>query len=203
VVLVGHDGERTMLPDAGANSMLRPEDLPADLVRGAGHLHVSGYSLLNPGSRDAAEQALRLAREAGVPTSVDPASAAPLEAVGGAEFLAMTQGVELVLATLDEAEVLCDSRVPAVVGARLTATYAEVVLKLGPEGALWCSRAEPDGVSVPAVAPDGPVVDTTGAGDAFAAAWLAARSNDEQPEQALRTATRAAASVVTRLGARP
>lgn len=203
VVLVGHDGERTMLPDAGANSMLRPEDLPADLVRGADHLHVSGYSLLNPGSRGAAEQALQLAREAGAATSVDPASAAPLEAVGGAEFLAMTQGVDLVFATLDESEVLCDSRVPAVVGARLTATYDEVVLKLGPDGALWCSRAEPAGRAVPAVAPDGSVVDTTGAGDAFAAAWLAARSNDEQPEQALRTATRAAASVVTRLGARP
>ncbi|MFL6099871.1 MAG: carbohydrate kinase family protein [Actinomycetales bacterium] len=203
VVLVGHDGDRTMLPDAGANSMLRPEDLPADIVRSAFHVHVSGYSLLNPGSRDAAEQALRLAREAGVPTSVDPASAAPLEAVGGPEFLAMTEGVDLVLVTLDEAEVLCGSRVPGVVGARLTATYDEVVLKLGPDGALWCSRAVPSGVTGPAADPDGPVVDTTGAGDAFAAAWLAARGNDERPEQALRTATRAAASVVTRLGARP
>lgn len=203
VVLVGQDGERTMLPDAGANSLLTPSDLPAELVRTSAHLHVSGYSLLNPGSRAAAEHALRAARAAGVPTSVDPASAAPLEAVGGDAFRSMTEGLGLVFVTLDEAEVLCGSRLPAVVGARLTATYDEVVLKLGADGAMWCSRNEPDGVVVPAVQPDGPVVDTTGAGDAFAAAWLAARRRGEQPELALRTSARAAASVVTRVGARP
>jgi sugar/nucleoside kinase (ribokinase family) len=115
----------------------------------------------------------------------------------------MTAGVDLVFVTLDEAEVLCDSRVPSVVGARLTATYAEVVLKLGAEGAMWCSRAHPAGLVVPAAVPDGPVLDTTGAGDAFAAAWLATRGEGEQPQAALRTSTRAAASVVTRFGARP
>jgi ribokinase len=203
VVLVGPDGERTMLPDAGANSLLRVEDLPAELLGAAQHVHVSGYSLLNPGSRDAAEFTLRSARAAGARTSVDPASAAPLEAVGSETFRALTDGVDLVLVTLDEAEVLCDSRIPAVVGARLTETYAEVVVKLGPQGALWCSRSNPEGVRVAAAPPPGRVVDTTGAGDAFAAAWLAARSNGEQPEPALRTATEAAALVVTRVGARP
>jgi ribokinase len=203
VVLVGSDGERTMLPDAGANSLLEAADLPADLVGSAGHLHVSGYSLLNPGSRVAAEHAVRIARAAGVETSVDPASVAPLEAVGGEAFLAMTAGVDLVFVTLDEAEVLCDSRVPSVVGARLTATYAEVVLKLGAEGAMWCSRAHPAGLVVPAAVPDGPVLDTTGAGDAFAAAWLATRGEGERPQAALRTSTRVAASAVTRFGARP
>ncbi len=120
-----------MLPDAGANSLLTSADLPEDLVAGAGHLHVSGYSLMNPGSRDAAVAGLATAHAAGVVTSVDPASSAPLEAVGGSEFLAMTAGVGLVFVTPDEAEVLCDSRDPLVVGARLTATYAEVVVKLG------------------------------------------------------------------------
>jgi ribokinase len=203
VVLVGEDGERTMLPDAGANSLLSVEDVPSDLLAAVDHLHVSGYSLLNPGSRAAAELALRTARTAGASTSVDPASAAPLEAVGGETFRALTEGVDVVLVTLDEAEVLCDSRVPAVIGARLTETYAEVVVKLGPEGALWCCRADPEGVRVPAAPAPGPVVDTTGAGDAFAAAWLAARSNGERPGPALRTATEAAALVVTRVGARP
>ena len=203
VVLVGPDGERTMLPDAGANSLLTSTDLPVDLVARAGHLHVSGYSLMNPGSRDAAVAGLTAAHEAGVVTSVDPASSAPLEAVGGSEFLEMTAGVGLVFVTPDEAEVLCDSRDPSVVGARLTATYAEVVVKLGAHGAMWFSRDEPAGVSVPAVSPPGPVVDTTGAGDAFAAAWLAARRRGAAPDTALRAATRAGSVVVTRIGARP
>ncbi len=203
VVLVGPDGERTMLPDAGANSLLAPADLPHGLVTAAGHLHLSGYSLLNPGSRAAAVSALRLAQEAGVPTSVDPASAAPLEAVGGQAFRDLTADVSLVLVTLDEAEVLCDSRDPAVIGARLTASYDEVVVKCGPLGARWCSREDPVGVAVPAAEPAGPVVDSTGAGDAFAAAWLAARLGGAAPVEGLRAATRAAAAVVTRVGARP
>jgi sugar/nucleoside kinase (ribokinase family) len=203
VVLVGPDGERTMLPDAGANSMLDESDLPGELFASASHLHVSGYSLMNPGSRPAALAALARARTAGVPTSVDPASAAPLEAVGGGPFLELTHRVGLVFVTLDEAEVLCDSREPLVVGARLTATYSQVVLKLGAEGAMYCTRAEPSGLRVPAATPAGPVVDTTGAGDAFAAAWLAARGAGEDPAAALTAATRAAATVVTRFGARP
>jgi sugar/nucleoside kinase (ribokinase family) len=78
-----------------------------------------------------------------------------------------------------------------------------VVIKLGAAGARWCSRTDPIGVQVPAAAPPGPVVDSTGAGDAFAAAWLAARRTGEHPEAALRQATEAAALVVTRVGARP
>lgn len=203
VVLVGPDGERTMLPDAGANSLLAEADVPATLVASAGHLHVSGYSLLNPGSRDTAVAALRAARAAGVPTSIDPASAAPLEAVGADAYRELTDGVSLTFVTLDEADVLCESRDPAVVGARLTASYDEVVIKLGALGARWCSRADPTGVQVPAVRPPAPLVDSTGAGDAFAAAWLAARRRGERPGPALRRATEAAALVVTRVGARP
>jgi sugar/nucleoside kinase (ribokinase family) len=114
----------------------------------------------------------------------------------------MTEGVGLVFVTLEEAEVLCEARDPQVIGARLTASYREVVLKLGADGAHWFSDLDPVGVEVPAAAPTGPVVDTTGAGDAFAAAFLAARSVGADPARALRSATRAAADVVTGPGAR-
>ena len=76
------NGERTMLPDAGANAHLGPEDLPTTAFEPGGHLHVSGYALLRPGSRDAALAALERARATGMTTSVDPASAAPLAALG-------------------------------------------------------------------------------------------------------------------------
>ena len=87
VVVIGADGERTMLPDRGANLALAPDDLPAELFAAGNHLHLSGYVLLHDGPRAAGLRALELARAAGMTISVDPASAAPLRAAGVERFL--------------------------------------------------------------------------------------------------------------------
>lgn len=203
VVLVGRDGERTMLPDAGANSALSVRHLPLEAIRQAGHLHVSGYTLLNPGSRPAGHAALTAAHEAGVPTSVDAASAAPLEAVGAGEFLRLTEGVDLLICTLDEAEVLCGSRDPDIGSARLTAHYPQLLLKLGAGGALWRAADDRPGCSVPAVAASGVIVDSTGAGDAFAAAYLATTGRGGPVTDGLAAGCALAATLITRTGARP
>ena len=203
VVLVGRDGERTMLPDAGANSALSVMYLPMAVIREASHLHVSGYTLLNPGSRPAGHAALTAAHEAGVPTSVDAASAAPLEAVGAAEFIRLTEGVDLLICTLDEAEVLCGSRDPDIGSARLTAHYPQLLLKLGAGGALWRAADDRPVCSVPAVAASGVIVDSTGAGDAFAAAYLATIGRGGPVTDGLAAGCALAATVVTRTGARP
>jgi sugar/nucleoside kinase (ribokinase family) len=102
------------------------------------------------------------------------------------------------MVTLDEAAALTGTRDPEAAGAALLTHHPEVVLKLGPDGALWRAR---DGrrARVPAAVPDGPAVDTTGAGDAFAAGWLAGGS----PPERLRRATALAARAVTGEGARP
>src|SRR6202042_1596560 len=71
VVMVTHKGERTMLSDPGANAALSPDDLPHDLFVPGAHLHVSGYTLLAEGSRNAALAALDYARRVGMSTSVD------------------------------------------------------------------------------------------------------------------------------------
>ena len=197
VVLIDSAGERTMLPDAGANALLPTRPLPP-----GAHLHVSGYSLLRPGSRPAARAALLDARDAGMTTSVDPASAAPLAEVGGPAFREMVRGATTIVVTPDEAEVLTGSRDPDTIVLDLLSDHAEVVLKLGRDGARWAS-AEGGRAAAPAAAPDGPVIDHTGAGDAFTAAWLAARRGGQVPESALRAACALAARVVTRAGARP
>jgi sugar/nucleoside kinase (ribokinase family) len=202
VVLVGADGERTMLPDAGANSGLTPQDVAAGWVHECAWLHVSGYTLLNPGSRGAGVAAIESARAAGVPISVDVASAAPLQVLGGKEFLRLTEGCELVFCTLDEAEVLVGTRDPDLALARLTASFREVVLKRGAAGASWACEGSAT-VCVPACPAAGEVVDTTGAGDAFAAAYLAAALDGAPTGTALSKGCAAGASLVTRVGARP
>ncbi len=163
---------------------------------------MSGYALLRAATRDVAAGALAHAHAAGATTSVDPASAAPLAALGGATFRSLVRGVDAVLVTLDEGEVLCGTRDPESIADALLAGHREVVLKLGDGGALW-RDASGARVHVPAAVPSGPVIDTTGAGDAFAAGWLSVRRAGADPEAALAAACRMAASVVTRPGARP
>jgi len=114
----------------------------------------------------------------------------------------LVRGATTIVVTPDEAEVLTGARDPDAVVLDLLRDHAEVVLQLGAEGARWAS-AEGGHAAVPAAVPDGPVVDHTGAGDAFTAAWLAARRAGQVPEAALRAACALAARVVTRPGARP
>jgi sugar/nucleoside kinase (ribokinase family) len=216
VVINDGDGRLSRLADAGANSALSLEALPVALLRSARWVHVSGYTVLNPGSREAGVAALRLAREAGVPTSVDTADAAPLQAVGAKEFLALTEGVDLAFCGLDEAEVLCDSREPAVVSARLTAAYPQLVLMLGGQAAQWCSAQDVAGCRVVTPRPAGQVLDASGARDAFVAAYVAyatgparrpgpvgAYPGAEAVRHALTRACELAAQVATKAGSRP
>ena len=177
VVLVEPGGERSMLPDPGANEALRREPLPAD----AAHLHLSGYALLRPASRAAAQALLGAARAAGLGVSVDPASAAPLAAAGAAAFLDWTGAVDLLLPNRDELAALGGEAAALIPPAR------EVVVTLGAAGARWTDGTR--SLDVPAAGVD--AVDATGAGDAFAAGLLAARVDRRRPRGGPRRGLRA------------
>jgi sugar/nucleoside kinase (ribokinase family) len=199
LVLVTPDGERTMLPDPGANAALAPADVPRGLFRPGRHLHLSGYSLIGAGSRDAALAALALAREHRMSVSVDPSSAAPLRDVGPDRFLAWTAGVDVVLANRDEARVLTGRADPRAAAAALAETYREAVVTCGGAGAVWHGGF----ISARSRAEEVELVDTTGAGDAFAAGFLAEWLVHPEPETALAGGHRAAARAVATVGARP
>ena len=136
-MIVEPGGERTMLPDRGANAALEPADLPIDEFAEGKHLHLSGYTLLDPGSRSAGLVALEHARAAGMSISVDPASAAPLAELGSAAFLGWTRRAGLLLPNAEEAAVLTGARDPEAAAWALAKDGREVVITLGKEGALW------------------------------------------------------------------
>ena len=194
VVVVTPDGERTMLPDRGANDALGSGDVGDALLVPGGHLHLSGYVLLHEGSRPAGLDVLARARRAGMTVSVDPASAAPLRSCPA--FLEWVQGVDTLLPNRDELAVLSGTDDTDAGARALAAVVGEVVVKLGGEGAAWT-----DGASVERVpALDVPATDTTGAGDAFAAGLLAARLAGAGPADALRAGCRLAAQAVGKAG---
>lgn len=197
VVLVDPAGERTMLPDAGANGALGAEPFPVELLDSAALLYVSGYALLRPGSRPAALTAIGAARRLGRAVALDLASAAPLAAVGADAVLGWLGAPALLLANTDEAQVLAPGRADDDLAYALACRSGEAVVTHGAAGASWSDgRAR---ASVPA----GPVavLDSTGAGDAFAAGLLAARSRGAEPGAALVAGADAAARVLGRAGA--
>jgi ribokinase len=201
VVVLSSGGERSMFADPGAARRLDPGEVAAAVAApGAGHLHVSGYVLLDPGSRPAGLAALAAARERGLPASVDAASAGPLRRAGAAAFLSWVRDADLLLCNAAEAAVLGGPGGPGAQAAALAAGVREVVVKLGAGGALWCGR---DGVLRSAAAVPVPLVEPTGAGDAFAAALLAAWSCGADRVGALAAATVAGAAAVRRVGGRP
>jgi sugar/nucleoside kinase (ribokinase family) len=199
VVLVTPDGERTMLADRGASGELQPADILPELFGGTGHLHLSGYPLLHESSRAAARTALELAASAGMTTSVDASSAAPLRAVGAAEFLRWTAGADLLFANRDEAVVLVGEHRDDELAGRLGSTCGAAVVKLGAAGAWWSDGSGAVHGAAEAVT----AVDTTGAGDAFAAGFLAAWLRRQPPVSALAAGATLAADAVRRAGGRP
>ena len=127
---------------------------------------------------------------------MDPSSAALLSP----EFLDHARGAGLLLPNAEEAQMLSDERDPESAARALAARFSEVVVTLGADGALWtdgCRSVHRDAVPVEAV------VDSTGAGDAFAAGLLAARLEGAAPEEALAAGARLAAEAVGRPGGRP
>ncbi len=137
VVMVTHKGDHTMMSDPGANAALSPDDLPKDLFTPGSHLHVSGYTLLNEGSRQATLTAIALAQRAGMTVSVDGASAAPLERVGAEPFLQMTNGATLLFVNADQGRVLTGREEPEKAARVLNAWYPQIVMKVGADGALF------------------------------------------------------------------
>jgi sugar/nucleoside kinase (ribokinase family) len=196
IAIVEPSGERSFLTDRGANDALEAADIPQAALAGAHWLHLTGYSFQHPRPRAVACELLRRAR---APVSVDPGSAAPLRAMGAANFLDWTRGAAVLFPNADEALALTGAPEPAVQRQRLAAHYPLVVIKRGAQGAQALAGER----SWSAPAPVVEAIDTTGAGDAFAAAFVAARLAGREIEACLSRAVAAGAAATTGLGGRP
>ncbi|WAZ20989.1 sugar kinase [Streptomyces cinnabarinus] len=200
LVDAGAAAERTFLTDSGAALRLDADDWSEALLDGVARLHLSGYLLFAESSRALVAAALGSARARGVPVSLDPASAGFLVDLGVDRFLALVDGVEILLPSRDEACLLTGLPDAADAAAKLSHHVPLVVVKQGAAGALVA-----EGGTVRARIPAAPATptDTTGAGDAFTGAFLAALLRGAGSEEAAREGCRAGASAVERVGGRP
>jgi sugar/nucleoside kinase (ribokinase family) len=197
IALVDPTGERSFLTDRGANEALALADIPDALVAGADVVHLSGYSFVSPSPRAAAIGVI--AKAAGRPIGVDPASGEFLREIGPANFFAWTRGATMLFPNSEEAAVLAETDDPAAQAARLAAHYPLVVIKRGAKGAEAIEGERRWRVPAPVAK----TVDSTGAGDAFVAAFLAARMRGAPIEACLEDACAAGAAATEFVGGRP
>lgn len=202
IVLVSASGERTMITDRGANSGLSRHHLPLEVFQPQTWFHLSGYMLLAPETREVALSALQLARERGMPISIDPSSTAPLAAADPELFVEWTKGADLCFPNFDEGRLLTGESDEASVASAMCQWYGGVALKLGRRGAIWATAGEPILRQSQSGEPR-EVVDTTGAGDAFCAGFLAQWLAGGSPEAALAEAIELGSAAVGLVGGRP
>jgi len=186
VALVAPDGTRTLASDRGAAGGLAPDDVDEGMVTGADVLHVAGYTVLRTGGHEAALLLAGAARRYGARVTVDLSTAHGIAELGRDEMRRRVAALapDVVFANEAEAEAF---------GEPLGVTW---VVKRGALG----SAVVHDGERLvhEAIHVEG-VLDTTGAGDAFAAGFLLERD----PIDAAQRGQAAAARCITRVGALP
>ena len=197
VILVDANGERTMFPDNGANADLEVSDLPPlDDVDG---VYLSGYALLDFRSRDAVLAMITKVKAAGKPIYFDPTTTGAMKIVSRDEVLSWVSQMDGILLNSEEALYLGDATDIEIAKKNLQKYTPLVVIKLGSKGALAVNGNESAKVS--AVTTN--VVDTTGAGDSFAAGFIPKWLETSDLTQALSAGAALAAKCVASVGARP
>ena len=193
----GAHGRVTYYRRHSAGSHLAADDIPADVIRGAAVLHVTGITLaLGPGPAAAITHAIAVARDAGVTVSFDLNYRSALWPVHEAApaLEAAVRSADVVFAGEHEAEIVTETADPLQAALALEALGpAQVVIKRGAEGCL----ARIDGTTIEQPAPVVTVVDTVGAGDACVAGYLAELMSGAEPAVRLATAVAAGAFAVT------
>ncbi len=198
VVLITPDAQRTMLTHLGASVTLSPDDVVESEIAKAKYIYVEGYLFTGDTTKAAALKAIELAKKNNVKVALtvsDPF----LIGLCRDEFWNLIEGpVDLLFCNLEEARALTCME-DAVDCAREIHKHCDnVALTLGKDGSIIMHEDQVipiEGVSVQAV-------DTTGAGDMYAAGVLYGITNGLSWKQAGHLGSHAAGRIVSQLGAR-
>jgi len=169
-VFISKDSERTFGTYLGAAIEMTPEELAPEMFEGYNYFHVEGYLVQN---HDLIRRAMKLAHEKGVKISLDMASYNVVEA--NREFLKemIEKYVDIIFANEEEAKAFT-GKSPEESLHEFASLVDIAVVKIGSKGSMIKSKGEVINVGVIKVNP----VDTTGAGDLYAAGFLYGLANN-------------------------
>jgi sugar/nucleoside kinase (ribokinase family) len=200
-ILVTPDGERTMNTYLGAAQDLTPADIDADQVAAAAIVYLEGYLWDPKSAKEAFVKAAKIAHEAGRRVALTLSDAFCVDRYRD-EFLELMRSGTADLVFANEAE-LRSLYQTSDFDAALKQLRNDVGLGVVTRSEKGCVVASKDGVTAVPAFPVKKVVDTTGAGDLFAAGFLFGLSRNACHENAGRLGALAAAEVIQHIGARP
>jgi len=200
-VYVTPDGERTMQTYLGASSHLAPPDVDEALVEAARVVYLEGYMWDRPAAKSAFQKAGAIARQAGHRVALTLSDSFCVDRFRGEFIELMRSGtVDTLFANTHEIQSLYET--PHFDEA-LDALRAEGVLGVVTRSEKGCVVVEGDETWEAPAFPIAKLVDTTGAGDMFAAGFLAGLARGADMTTCGRLGTLAAAEIIQHLGARP
>lgn len=201
LILVTDDAQRSMCTFGGAAHLLSPDMIDADQVRDSAILYLEGYLWDSPIARSAMEHAIAIAHEAGRKVALTPSDIACIRREHD-RFTRLLAERKIDMLFLNEVELaaLADTDDPDAAIAAVSDQVELLVVTHGAEGATAIHGGER--VSVPAQS-IARVVDTTGAGDLFAAGFLYGHARGEPLAESLHLGAVAAVEVISHFGARP
>ncbi|MDX8391095.1 MAG: adenosine kinase [Mariprofundaceae bacterium] len=198
VVLITPDAQRTMLTHLGVSASLGPDDIKASEIAKAKYVYIEGYLFTGDSTRAAAMKAIELAKQQGVKVALTVSDPFLID-LFREQFVELIEGpVDLLFCNEQEARALTGFDDPVDCAHAIHKHAENVALTLGNNGSILMHEGEVIAVeSIPVAA-----VDTTGAGDMYAAGVLYGITNGLSWQQAGHLGSHAAAQIVSRLGAR-
>jgi adenosine kinase len=200
-ILVTPDGERTMNTYLGAAQELSPSDIDAAEVAASAVLYLEGYLWDPKNAKDAFVKASTIAHDAGRQVALTLSDSFCVDRYRG-EFLDLMRGGTVDLVFANEAE-LHSLYQTSDFDTALKQLRVDVNLGVVTRSEKGCVVASPDGVTAVPAFPVDKMVDTTGAGDLFAAGFLFGLVRGAGHENAGRLGALAAAEIIQHIGARP
>ena len=193
--LITPDSERTFATFLGASVELTPADITKDLFEGFDILHIEGYLVFN---EDLIEHALKMAKEMGLLISIDMASFNVVEAK--LDFLKdmVSKYVDIVFANEEEAKSFTNLE-PREACTAIAKDVKISVVKIGKDGA-YIQEGDNEMVHSPAFEANS--IDTTGAGDSYAAGFLYGYTNGASHYNSSQIGALIAGNVIEHLGAK-
>jgi sugar/nucleoside kinase (ribokinase family) len=198
VVLITDDAQRTMLTTVAVSGTLCPDDVDEEEIRKAEYIYIEGYLFAGETTKAAALKSIEYAVRHGVKVALTVSDPFVVNMCRD-EILELIHGpVDLLFCNLEEARALTQLHDPADCAKFIHDRASSVALTLGPDGSILMEGNQL--IPIEGVAAD--AVDTTGAGDMYAAGLLYGITNGLSWKQAGHLASHAAARVVSQVGAR-